>query len=408
MKTHKATVTIIGAGAAGTVASAFLNKQGIDVVIIEKSKFPRFIIGESLLPKSMEHFEEVDLIDVLKEQNYTVKKGAVFIKEGQEFQLEFCDKSVEGWDWTWQVPRAHFDKVLADEVVKRGVKIFYESTLIRADLSKKQASLVFEKDGENHLVKTDFIIDCSGFGNALPKLLGYDVIKKEDGNSSLFTHAADNKRMHDKAPTQISFEVCKRDLWFWVIPFSDNTTSIGFVGNQKYFDGESGNDLQNMIKKYCVRFKERFQEDELLFDPHYMKTFTQKAEAPLYGDNFVLCGNNIEFLDPVFSSGLALSTETTLLAAKQVFKHLAGEKVDWEKEYIKPIVDGVAIYKTYVDDWYSGDLQKLFFVDNPNPQFKKQLTSVLAGYVWDEANPFVVKHATIVKTLAKLIDGKKN
>ena len=111
-----------------------------------------------------------------------------------------------------------------------------------------------------------------------------------------------------------------------------------------------------------------------------------------------------EFLDPVFSSGVTFATESGLLSAKLIAKELTGETVDWETEYSDYIKEGVGVFATYVKEWYTGNLQKIFFHRPENPEIKKQICAVLAGYVWDKTNPFVKNHNRLVKTVARVIE----
>ena len=121
----------------------------------------------------------------------------------------------------------------------------------------------------------------------------------------------------------------------------------------------------------------------------------------------MLTGNSAEFLDPVFSSGVTFATESALMAAKLIVKDLKGEMVNWEVEYSDYIKKGVNVFATYVKEWYNGNLQKLFFHRPENPEIKKQICSVLAGYVWDDTNPFVKNHHRLIKTVAHIIDMEK-
>ncbi|MBK7297338.1 MAG: tryptophan 7-halogenase [Flavobacteriales bacterium] len=114
---------IIGAGPSGTVAAAWLADRGHKVAIVEKAIFPRFVIGESLLPLSMGHWEQTGLLPALKAKNYAVKDGASFFRGDKLFDLAFGEGFTPGWDWTWQVPRADFDDTLAKAVVAKGVPI---------------------------------------------------------------------------------------------------------------------------------------------------------------------------------------------------------------------------------------------------------------------------------------------
>ena len=128
-----------------------------------------------------------------------------------------------------------------------------------------------------------------------------------------------------------------------------------------------------------------------------------KNVTKLYGDGYVLTGNSAEFLDPVFSSGVSFATESGLLAAKLILKTFKNEPVNWQQDYVDYIKKGVNVFSTYVKEWYSGNLQTIFFNKEKDDTIKRQLCAVLAGYVWDDTNPFVKKHERVVRNLAKII-----
>ena len=115
MKKESVDILIIGAGPSGCVSASYLANKGVNVRVIEKSKFPRYVIGESLLPRCMDHFEEVGLLDCLKAQDFEIKSGARFLKDDIVCNFDFSKKFTEGWDWTWQVPRDKFDDTLAKD-----------------------------------------------------------------------------------------------------------------------------------------------------------------------------------------------------------------------------------------------------------------------------------------------------
>jgi flavin-dependent dehydrogenase len=158
--------------------------------------------------------------------------------------------------------------------------------------------------------------------------------------------------------------------------------------------------------KRSKKFGERFKDKTYKFTPKVHADYMRSSER-FFGNKYVLTGNTTEFLDPVFSSGVAFATTSGLTAAKLVDRELQGEKVDWQTEYVEFLEYGIDVFRTYVREWYTGDLQKIFFHVNINPLMKKQLTSVLAGYVWDKTNPFVRKHKTIINTLAQVVDIEK-
>jgi flavin-dependent dehydrogenase len=127
----------------------------------------------------------------------------------------------------------------------------------------------------------------------------------------------------------------------------------------------------------------------------------------MYGDGFALTGNSSEFLDPVFSSGVAFATESGMLAAKLYLKELQGIPVDWEVEFTEYMKRGIAVFTTYVKEWYTGNLQTLFFHQPENPDVKEKICAVLAGYVWNEENSFVKKHDHVIANMAYLLNMQK-
>ncbi len=406
MNTENVDVLVIGAGPSGCVSASYLKNNNIDVKIVEKSKFPRYVIGESLLPRCMDHFEEVGLLEALKKQGYQVKRGARFLKGEKVCNFDFSNKFTEGWDWTWQVPRAHFDNILAEETQRKGVPIDFENEVIDVSFEGSNSkTTVKDKDGKLKYINAKYIIDASGYGRVLPRLLNLIKPSSLPKHSSIFTITKDINRPKGNEGTLITFDIVKTQVWLWVIPFSDGTTSIGFVGPTEFinsYKGTSTEMLEEMLQLSSY-FKDRFKGVPHVFEPKNIQNFST-AVNQMYGDGYILTGNSGEFLDPVFSSGVTFATETGLLAAKMVAKIINGETVDLKKEYEKPVQFGVDVFTSYVNEWYSGNLQKLFFHQPENAEIKKKVCAVLAGYVWDKANPFVKKHDRVITSMAHLID----
>ncbi len=400
-------VLIIGAGPSGCVAAAYLNNNGISCKVVEKSTFPRFVIGESLLPRCMDHFEETGLLDCLREQGFEIKAGARFLKNDIVCNFDFGKKHTPGWDYTWQVPRAHFDHTLAKEIQKKGVDLSFgqEVTDVVFDEKGHSTTSVKSENGTEYTIKAKFIIDSSGYGRVLPRLLDLDKPSSLDANSAIFTHVKETKRPEGVEGTLITFDVVRDDVWLWVIPFSNGVTSIGFVGPTEFIESYEGTNTEKLkeMLKISDYYYNRLKDQDFLFDPYIIKNYS-KAVKQLYGKGYALTGNSAEFLDPVFSSGVTFATESGLKSAKLITKELKGETVYWEEEYTGYIMRGVDVFRTYVKEWYTGNLQKIFFHRPENPVIKEQICAVLAGYVWDESNPFVKNHNRLVKTVAKVID----
>jgi len=409
MKTEQVDVLVIGAGPSGTIAASIVNKAGFKVKIVEKQQFPRFVIGESLLPRCMEALEEAGFLDAVKERGFQEKFGAKFVRDGKVCDYFFADQFTKGWTWTWQVPRGEFDKTLADTVEKMGVPVNYETTVTGIKFNGTDSvTTVVDKDGNTSEISARFIIDGSGYGRVIPRLFDMERPSHLPPRKTLFTHVVDTKRSMDDEPNRITIIVHAEGIWIWVIPFSSGITSVGFVGVPEFFNKVSGTNEQQLRALIDSEpyLRERMKDVEFAFEPRILESWSVTSSS-FYGDGFVLTGNVTEFLDPVFSSGVTLASVSSQLAAKLVIRQLNGETIDWQKEYTEPMMQGVNTFRSYVNGWYDGTLGTIFFSDNPNPEIKNMICSVLAGYVWDTTNPYVRDHDTALTKLARLIGLEK-
>ncbi|MDP9042631.1 MAG: tryptophan 7-halogenase [Bacteroidota bacterium] len=410
MKVINTDVLVIGAGPAGTVAASIVNKAGFNVRIVEKMKFPRFVIGESLLPRCMEALEEAGFLDAVKEKKFQEKGGAKFVKNGKTCDYQFSDQFTNGWSWTWQVPRADFDKTLADTVEKMGVPIDYETTVTAIEFQGSDSlTTIVDKNGNQSQIRARFIIDGSGYGRVIPKLFNMDKPSNLPPRKALFTHTRDLRREMSDEPNRITIVVHEHAVWIWIIPFSTGITSVGFVGDPSFFAKYEGSTEEQMRALIAAEpyLKERFKDVEFLFEPRTLESWSSTTDR-FYGEGFVLTGNVTEFLDPVFSSGVTLATVSSQIAGKLVAEKLKGREIDWENEYMKIMMQGVDTFRSYVMAWYEGTLDTIFFADNQNPVIKSQICSVLAGYVWDLNNPYVKNHTTWLHRLASIITYRDN
>ncbi len=406
MKKESVDVLVIGAGPAGTLAAATLKERGVDTRIVEKEQFPRFVIGESLLPKSMEHFEEAGLLEALKNEGFQKKYGAKFLKGDRSCDFDFSETFTQGWKWTWQVPRADFDKVLADEVERKGVPIDYKCGVKDVAFEGSDSrTIVEEADGEQKEIHARKIVDASGYGRVLPRLLDLDKPSDLPPRTAFFTHLKEPERPEGEAQDRILLIAHSKDVWIWVIPFSNGITSVGFVGDPEFFrrfDGSQEERFTSMIQEED-HIRERFAKPDYVFTPKEVHAYSVGVKK-LYGDGFVLTGNSTEFLDPIFSSGTAFATETATLAGKLISKELQGEDVDWEKEFEAHILKGVDVFRSFVKRWYDGTLQNIFFAPNVDLKVKQRLCSVLAGYVWDPENNYVRNTDQALQTLERVME----
>ncbi|WP_343306049.1 NAD(P)/FAD-dependent oxidoreductase [Chitinophaga niabensis] len=406
MQTEKVDVLVIGAGPSGSVAASIIKKAGYSVKVVEKLKFPRFVIGESLLPRCMDALTEAGFIDAISERGFQKKFGAKFVKNGSVCDFTFEEQHTPGWTWTWQVQRADFDKTLADTVEKMGVPVEYETTVTDIKFSGSDSVTTVEDiHGNKKQIEARFIVDGSGYGRVIPKLFGLDKPSVLQSRKALFAHTMDVRRSMADEPNRITAVVHKKGVWIWIIPFSTGITSVGFVGEHGFhneYPGTNEEQFRAMLEAE-PHTRERFRDVDFVFEPRVLEAWSATTDK-FYGDGFVLTGNVTEFLDPIFSSGVTLATVSSQTAAKLVIKKLQGEEVDWEKDYMEPTMQGVNVFRSYVMAWYEGTLDTIFFSKNPDPVIKQQICSVLAGYVWDQSNPYVKNHEEALKRLARLIE----
>lgn len=405
-------VLVIGAGPSGSIAAAIMHRAGLKVHVVEKMRFPRFVIGESLLPRCMEALDEAGLLEAVKARGFQRKDGAKFVMDGNICDFNFSTQHTQGWQWTWQVPRADFDKTLADECERMGVTIAYETEVTAIDIHEDGSSTTTVKDaGENtSTIEARFIVDGSGYGRVIPRLFGLDRPSSQPPRKAVFCHITDPDRNQAFEPNRIIVYVHNPKTWIWVIPFSNGNTSVGYVGDPAFFDQFEG-DLSQQYKSMLNAEPElaiRFKDTQLVWDePKTLQSWSATTDT-FFGKGFVLTGNVTEFLDPVFSSGVTLASVSAQKAAKLVIRHLRGESVDWQQEYMNPMRKGVDVFRTYVNGWYDGSLFNIFFAPNPDLEIRSQICSVLAGYVWDESNPFVAKHEKNVRALSNFLAAKRS
>lgn len=405
MTVENVDVLVIGAGPSGSVAASIVKQAGFSVKMVEKIKFPRFVIGESLLPRCMEALDAAGFLPALEAQGFQQKFGAKFVKGDVVADFDFSNKFTEGWSQTWQVPRADFDQVLADEVQRMGVPVEFEIEVTGITFNGTDSTTrVTMPDGTEKEIRARFIIDASGYGRVIPRLFNLDRPSNLPARKTLFTHFEDPNRFLFDEPNRITVISHRPDVWVWVIPFSTGKTSVGFVGNPAFFEEFSGTPeekLRAIIQSNDYTNK-RFGDSAFVFEPRTLEGWSVTTDR-FFGEGFVLTGNVTEFLDPIFSSGVTLATVSGHKAATLVCRQLRGETIDWQREYVEPTLQGVNTFRSYVMGWYDGSLQDIIFSPKSDPEIKRQICSVLAGYVWDQNNPFVRQHDRVLKPLAKII-----
>lgn len=387
-------VLVLGAGPAGSIASTILARRDRQVLCIERSFFPRYSIGESLLPRSTQLLEEAGLLDVVKAQRFQVKYGSTFFRGREQERFRFADGFPDQPPSAFQVPRAEFDQTLATAARTAGADVRFGlevQDISFDDEGTATAKLRDVETGEGRQVQARFVIDASGAGRVLPRLLKLETPATLGPRGALFTMVEGDIRPEGEAAGDVW--VCiepKTKSWIWFIPFSNGRTSVGVVTDVSTIDAAGPNDQARLA---ALLASEPATAKRLARAISVMQTKRlaawSAAVTRLSGPGYAIAGNAGEFLDPVFSSGVTIALESGVLAAKLCDRQLSGEGVDWTGEYDVPLRRAVAVFKAFVEGWYRDEVPEIFFARHKVASVKRYITSILAGHVLDTSNPLV-------------------
>lgn len=409
-------VLIIGAGPSGSSAAALLKQKGYQVTIIEKQHFPRFSIGESLLPQCMVFLEEAGLLDTVREHveecAFQFKNGAAFLKGKKRSFYDFTQKFSEGPGTTWQVRRASFDHLLAQQAEKMGTDIRFGHEVLAVNVDGEQPVLdVKTEQGETYQIKAKFLLDASGFGRILPKHLDLESPSDFPVRRAVFTHIEDgilDDPDFDREKILITVHEKDPRAWYWLIPFADGRASFGIVAEEDFFekygfDGSQDYDVAALQRRILA-------DDEALshvlrnakFDTPVRTLVGYSANVKhLAQRNYALLGNAGEFLDPVFSSGVTIALKSSSMVVPLVDQYIQGENIDWMEQYEKPLRAGIQVFRAYVEAWYTGEFQNVVFSKHQDDKVRRMIASLLAGYAWDETNPIYKNAKKRLSTIAE-------
>ncbi|MFO0554683.1 MAG: NAD(P)/FAD-dependent oxidoreductase [Polyangiaceae bacterium] len=417
-----ADVAVIGAGPAGSALATYLARDGRKVVIFEREKFPRFRIGESLLPLNLQLFRELG-VEAELEKRFIRKYAANFCDQygGRQNRYPFAAAINKNYPYCYQVERAELDQVLLDNAEKAGATVYMDWTVREVIYEGSRAVGVIAKsnaDGTTVTVRCKVVADCSGraaFCGSRQKL------KKDvtlDSRTAFFSHFEGVKRDSGDREGDIQI-VAFPHGWFWMIPFKGNTTSVGMVVTDEYLKQrnqiaagrpeargthdettgavagyeDSVNDafLAKTIEN-TPYVRDRMKEAKQKFPSRSIPNFSYVMDR-YSGDGFVMVGDSGAFLDPVFSSGVFLTMKSAQLVAEDLRRAFRENDFSAKQfsRYEERIRGAQAVFLKFIQGWYDPAFLDLFFFPRNVLGLKTAITSVLAADLFDPRHLWSLK-----------------
>jgi flavin-dependent dehydrogenase len=380
-------VLVIGGGPAGSTVAARLAQAGRDVLLLERERFPRFHIGESLLPCSMPLFDELGVSPALREAGFLPKLAAEFVTGDGSLvrRYPFGDGLVKGPDRAYEVDRAAFDRVLLDNARARGAAVREGVTVKRfsADASGAALTIADEAGGEQRL-QARMLVDASGQGSLVASRLGLRETDQELKNFAVFSHYDGAARAGGEREGDISIVVV-RDGWWWVIPLAADRTSLGFVGPKRALGGRRPDqeyfEEQVAATPYLAR---RFERAERVAPVRTISDYSYVCRR-FAGDGWLLVGDAAAFIDPVFSTGVYLGMVGAFRAAEAIDRALSARSVRRKRfaGYERRLRRTVEAYLRFVKGFYTPGFVEVLMHPSDRLELRQAVTSLLAGYVVD-------------------------
>ncbi|MFJ6611201.1 tryptophan 7-halogenase [Streptomyces sp. NPDC091289] len=335
---HEFDVVVVGGGPGGSTASTLVAMQGHRVLLLEKEEFPRYQIGESLLPSTVHGIcRLLGVSDALEKAAFMPKRGGTFrwgsSPEPWTFSFSVSETFSGPTSLAYQVERMKFDQILLDNARDKGVEVREKSSVV--DVIEEDGRvcgvLYADADGVRHEVRSRFVVDASGNKSRIQSRIGgsrhYSDFFK---NIALFGYFEGGKRL--PAPNSGNILCAAFDAgWFWYIPLTDQLTSVGVVLRRESLDrvqGDREKALMGLIEE-CPLIAEYLTDARRVESGPYGEVRVRKdysyCQEKFWRPGMALVGDAACFIDPVFSSGVHLATYSGLLAARSINSVLSGE-----------------------------------------------------------------------------------
>ncbi|MCZ2344492.1 MAG: tryptophan 7-halogenase [Bacteroidales bacterium] len=385
-------VIVIGGGPGGTTTAAMLAQQGIRVHLFEREKFPRFHIGESMIPQSYWLFEKLGMLPKMVNSHFVKKYSVQFINPQGKLSepFYFIDHKPHASSQTWQVRRSELDQMLLDNAREKGANIHEQTRVLEVIFEGKRAVGVRIQgpDGKQQEVRAKVVVDASGQSAVLQDRLNLREWDPELKKAALWTYwkGAQRDTGRDEGTTLVIQTEGKR-AWFWYIPLHDDIVSIGVVGGFDYlFQNRASKDLETIYFEEVAKspgLQPRIANATRCDIFRAQKEYSYKARQ-VAGEGWVLVGDAFGFLDPLYSSGVLLALKSGILASESIAEALAANDPSearlrsWEPMFLK----GMERIRRLVMEFYHGFSFGRFV--RRHPDMKGLVTDVLIGDVFKD------------------------
>lgn len=380
-------VVVIGGGPAGSTVSTLIAQHGRKVQLFEREKFPRFHIGESLIPETYHVLKRLNMLPKMKGSHFVQKYSVQFVTQHGKLSepFYFVDHKPHESSQTWQVYRQEFDQLMLDNAREHGVDV-HEGVRVLEVLFEGQTAVgvrLQNPDGSEQEVRAKVVVDASGQGSMIMSRLGlreWDPILKK---AALWTYwkGAYRDAGKDEGAT-IVLQTQGKQGWFWYIPLHNDVISVGVVAGYDYlFRDRADKDYETIYfeeVKRCPGLVPRLEKATRCDGFRVMKEYSYRSKKAA-GDGWVLCGDAFGFLDPLYSSGVLLALRSGAYAADAIVEGLANGDLSgaqlgkWEDEFTR----GMDRMRRLVCAFYDGFSFGRFVKENPH--LKGLVTDLLIG-----------------------------
>jgi len=389
-----AQVIVIGGGPGGSTAATLLAKAGRSVILLEREKFPRFQIGESLLPYNNDLFKSLGVWDEIARAGFYPKFGAEFLtgdgKVGHRFRF---DRTLPPeYSMSYQVRRAEFDDILLRNCRKTGVDVREQARVTNVDLSDpgKAVVNVTNGDGSGYSLTARTVLDASGLGCVVGRQVGEKSTIDDMKKVSIFAHYRNVVPSAEGEESGNIVIVVIRDAWFWMIPLTKELTSVGLVLDRELVtnSGLSPEAVLDETIRNTPYVAQRLERAERDTEIHTRKDFSYRMDRS-YGSNFVLVGDSAGFLDPIFSTGVFLSMKSAELVAEAV-DHLLETGSDSKLAvYHRRMNRALTRYMEFIRNFYRREFVEIFLQPSERFGLLPAVIGVLAGKVFDSEKDWI-------------------